>query len=337
MPGTPTKRDRHGADQFRRLRFFRDLFKVLSAGQPLTLEKAAAEMKLLGWTGGAAQISRELNALEQRENGDGESEPLVDRTPGGRAAVVTRAGRHLFERIMELDIAFRKCLRPTPKPPPIVVGLTTTLSTLHFSRVLAQSGWLSEYPDVEVRVQEGNWPQLTHALIQGEVDFAVGPVLPPDQRFASERLYRLKRLLLIPPVHRKLSLLRPSDVTWQDIGDALAGQTLFTLPEGVQPLQDLSPLFDAAPTLRKVELPSYIEILAYVRQGLGAGVCVAGYSQPWERETRLRTLDITQLLGAPIDIYLYVPQKKQAVTVPAKALKEAIKSYRPDPKALYSL
>jgi DNA-binding transcriptional LysR family regulator len=323
-------------DAFRRLRFFRDLVDVLST-DTLTLDGAAGEMKRRGWPGGAAYLSRELNALERQVSEQTTPEALVHRVRGGREARVTDLGQELCKRIDALEKEYRQCLRMKPKPPPVVVGLTTTISTLYFPLVLARSGWLAKYPDIELVIREYEWRELMQQLVRGGVDFAVGPVLPHHERFDRKLLYRVKRVLLFPRKYATLSRLRSPDVGWEELGAALKGKTLFTLPQGAQPRQDLGRLFEVAPVLRRVELSSQVEIIAYVQHGLGVGITSARYSQPWEGDARLSSLDVTHLLEHPTDVYRYIPRKKpHEVREPVSALVDAFEVYASNPKELYA-
>jgi DNA-binding transcriptional LysR family regulator len=74
------------------------------------------------------------------------------------------------------------------------VGLTNSLATTMFPRVLKESDFLARFPTVDLEVVEGEPHELV-GLLQTRVDFAVGPK-DVNNGFQSKPLCRWKRVLL---------------------------------------------------------------------------------------------------------------------------------------------
>lgn len=162
-------------------------------GRPMSLDEIGEHLKTRGFKVGNG-MSREIDDLETKLGGkSARRKMLLTRKKNG--SQLTRAGQQICQevrgvlaRLGELQITVssgRSMVR---------VGLTNTLATNFFPRVLTETTFLANFPKVDLEIVEGEPHELV-GLLNSRVDFAVGPK-DVNNGFASRPLCEWRRVLL---------------------------------------------------------------------------------------------------------------------------------------------
>ncbi|MCA9013501.1 MAG: LysR family transcriptional regulator, partial [Planctomycetaceae bacterium] len=118
---------------------------------------------------------------------------LLSRKKNG--SQLTPAGQQIYQQICGILAGFSELKLAVSSGRSIVrIGLTNTLATNLFPRVLTESSFLRDFPKVDLEIIEGEPHELV-GMLQSRVDFAVGPK-DISNGIESRPLCEWKRVLL---------------------------------------------------------------------------------------------------------------------------------------------
>lgn len=145
----------------------------------------------------------------------------------GRKAVLSEAGTVFLERarriLFEVDDSTRELQDSPALERKITVGAITTLAPYLMPQLLALSR--ARLPHLQVNLREDFRPDLTKAVIDGELDLAIVSLPVKDPRISVEPLFSETLLLVVGKPH---PLASKPDVTIED----LVNQTFILLGTG---------------------------------------------------------------------------------------------------------
>lgn len=145
----------------------------------------------------------------------------------GRKAVLTEAGTVFLERarriLFEVDDSRRELLDSPGLERKITVGAITTLAPYLMPQLLALCQ--TRLPHLQVNLREDFRPDLTKAVLDGELDLAIVSLPVKDPRVSVEPLFSETLLLVVGKPH---PLASKPDVTTEDLVD----QTFILLGSG---------------------------------------------------------------------------------------------------------
>lgn len=235
---------------------------------------------------------------------------LFDRRP--RGMVVTPAGESLLPLARETLTAMESLERAAGHLPDrraeLRIGAGDALGRVLVPRAIGRL--LKEYPEIGVRILEGNSARLLEALGRGDIDLAL-VVSPGIGRPAAG-------LAVEPLLDSPVDLLLPSGSRWKGrdrIGlDRLAGERLVTLHSGSGFRRHIEERFAAAglPFEPEVEVGGFSLVRRYVTAGLGvAPVPAVAF------EIRSRGLSLVRLRMDGIPPISYHRAARAGDTLPA--------------------
>jgi DNA-binding transcriptional LysR family regulator len=169
-----------------------DIFEE-AQGRPLSLIEISQQLKSRGFAVGNG-MTREINDLEAKIGGRANcGKILLNRHKKG--STLTRAGRDIVQQMRKVLQTLGEVQTTVDSGRSVVrVGLTNSLATTMFPRVLRESPFLKSFPGVDLEIVEGEPHELV-GLLQTQVDFAVGP-REVNNGFPSRPLCEWKRVLL---------------------------------------------------------------------------------------------------------------------------------------------
>jgi DNA-binding transcriptional LysR family regulator len=188
----------------------------------------------------------------------------------GRSAVLTHAGERLLAHCEEIlhkmqDARMDLSQLPDLGRPVMRIGAPMTICQHILPGVLRKVQ--QEYPQIGLRVETGDNPQLLGLLLSGKVDVAimVEPERRPDLVFESLFADELRFLML--PEHPWVSA---AEITETDIADA----TFILANKATRTHQLVAAYFRTARVAiqRSIELGSVESIKELVKNGLGIGI-----------------------------------------------------------------
>lgn len=145
----------------------------------------------------------------------------------GRKAVLTEAGAVLLDRarriLFEVADSTRELQDSTALERKITIGAITTLAPYLIPQILAQCQ--KRLPNLQVQLLEDFRPELTRAVIEGELDLAIVSLPVKDPRVSVEPLFSETLLLVVGKPH---PLARKHSVTVED----LVNETFILLGSG---------------------------------------------------------------------------------------------------------
>lgn len=165
----------------------------LNHDSPIGLDDLGEKLKSEGFKVGHG-MSREVDILESKLAGSSaKGKMLLDRKR--RGSQLTASGKQIVEQVYALlnkldDLQSTVSSRRTM----VRIGLTNTLATNFFPRVLEETAFFDEFQGVDIEVAEGERHELG-GLLHSRVDFAVGPK-DVNNGFQSSSLSEWKRVLL---------------------------------------------------------------------------------------------------------------------------------------------
>ena len=173
-------------------------------------------------------------------------------------------------------------------------------------RVLKESKFLEQFPDVEMEIARATWQEFLHGLANDRVKLGMGPAVPPERLPAAvtaETVLTMRRALICHKgSHRHLALRPPGELGLED----LRSETVFVLSG------DAIPLFRMNEVLPRPEsggrwfyVDSISHMYAYVKQGLGVAI---GYEKKYglgESDKALTAIEFPEGLVSPAVICLY--------------------------------
>lgn len=150
--------------------------------------------------------------------------PLFHRTT--RRVVITEAGERLRMRIEHTMGELRDLVREFDdeanlRRGRVALGASPSVAAAFLPRIL--SAFRTARPAIEVRLHDDFYGRALDRLLRQEVDMAVVPFEPDDDRFASERLFSDRFVLAVADSHRF------ADLEAISLGD-IADETLISMP-----------------------------------------------------------------------------------------------------------
>lgn len=188
----------------------------------------------------------------------------------GRRAVLTHAGERLLQHCEEIlhkmqDARMDLSQLPDLNRPGLRIGAPMTVCQHILPGVLRKVQ--EAYPQIGLRVETGDNPQLLTQLLSGKIDLAVmvEPERRPDVVF--EPLFRDEMRFVMPPKHPWTSL---DEITEERLRDT----SLILANKATRTYQLVMGYFRAARITpqRCIELGSIESIKELVKNGLGVGV-----------------------------------------------------------------
>lgn len=177
-----------------------DMLMIIALGDifdehpgPLSLKDIASRLKGRGFPVGNG-MSREINDLEIKLGGKSNCGKIL-LARGRNGSMLTRAGRDIVQQMRTVMQTLSEIQATAESGRSLIrIGLTNSLATNMFPRVLKESAFLTNFPNVDLEIVEGEPHELV-GLLQTRVDFAVGPK-DVNNGFQSKPLCRWKRVLL---------------------------------------------------------------------------------------------------------------------------------------------
>jgi DNA-binding transcriptional LysR family regulator len=262
-------------------------------------------------------MSREIDDLETKLGGkQARRKMLLTRKKNG--SQLTRAGQQICQevrgvlaRLGELQITVssgRSMVR---------IGLTNTLATNFFPRVLAETTFLADFPKVDLEIVEGEPHELV-GLLNSRVDFAVGPK-DVNNGFASRPLCEWRRVLLYSRhVSYQHDFSRtPSAAT---LREWIREENLMVPAPLIIP--KLSQFLKPMTTGRILIVPQAAVRRHWVERGLGLAISYEEKRRVLSLTDPIGTIDLSQELGTT-EMHLYQRPGMQ-LSEPAAFLVDAV-------------
>lgn len=162
-------------------------------GQPLSLTDISERLKGQGFTVGNG-MTREIDDLEAKLGGN-QKPPKKLLNRGRKGSTPTQMFLDIVPQLRAVLGIMDEIQATVDSDRSIVrVGLTNSLATNIFPRVLKETTFLTKYPYADIEIVEGEPHELVN-LLQTRVDFAVGPK-DFNNGFQSRPLCQWKRVLL---------------------------------------------------------------------------------------------------------------------------------------------
>lgn len=288
-------------DQIRRGKTITEVCKLLKVHKTFLYRKIAdLEMKL--WPRGGEQ--------------------LIDRA-SGRAWSTCPAGDsfyHVCRRLLsERDGALQEFHTDQRK---LVVGTTHAILTFFLPRLLSESNFLGRHPEISLEVIQGEWNHLEDRLNSSheQIDLGLGPCVPASARLVqSPPLRKICRGIAVPKRH---SLWGRSAAEFQL--RLLAREVVFYIRSDQEPgsaVERILPTPEAGG--RRVRLPNYADIKAFVMAGLGVGVLYDRMVLPEDKQ-HLYWINASRELGSTTTHLYYPPGGRDSISEQARAFADMV-------------
>ena len=179
-------------DDLRLMSSISDVFEE-NQGNAMSLDELGEKLKSRGFKVGNG-MSREIDDLEAKLDGrQARRKTLLTRKKSG--SQLTRAGQQICEKVRRvLESVGELQMTVSSGRAMVKIGLTNTLATNFFPRVLTETEFLNKFPRVDLEIVEGEPHELAQ-MLHSRVDFAVGPK-DVSNGFESHPLCEWKRVLL---------------------------------------------------------------------------------------------------------------------------------------------
>lgn len=284
-----TEKPRYQQNRLQQLRGF------CLAARTKSISQAAEKLGL-----SQPSVSLQIQALE-RELGTKLFErrgPRITLTHDGQKLM--ELARPLVDAIDSLDVAFSS-LRESPDRG--VVNIAAGGSTIQYLLPPFVEKYTREHPQVDVRLHNVTGKAGLELLREGEVDFAIGPMLdtPPDIKFHPIVTY--EPMLITRPDH---PLAKKKSVTLKDV----ARYPLILPPKNLSTHNVVESVFAEHELAHdvKLEVGGYDVIKRYVELGLGISIvmshCLSGadhlHTVPMRRYFPSRTYGVVLRKGKPL-------------------------------------
>ncbi len=265
-------------------------------------------------------MTREINRLEVRIGGHTNRGKLL-LIRNKNASTMTAAGkeilakmRHILRTIDEVETSVesgRSLIR---------VGLTNSLATNMFPRVLKESFFLTSFPKVDLEIVEGEPHELV-GMLQSRVDFAVGPK-DLTNGFQSTPLCQWKRVLLYNR-NVKYNFDYSLNPPIETLREWLRTEVLLLPATRIIPKIDrfLKPMT----TGTRITVPQAALRRVWVERGLGVAISYEekrSVSNLGDPTGSLGSIDLSSVLGTT-EMHLYQRQDQEP-TAATKALIDSI-------------
>ncbi|MCA9084604.1 MAG: LysR family transcriptional regulator [Planctomycetaceae bacterium] len=280
-------------------------------GEPMPLGELWRRLKDRGFRMGNG-MSREMDDLERKVSGaKSKGKSLLVRgrkgsqlTPAG--AIICESFRTIVEQISELQVNVR-----TPRPT-VRIGLTNSLTTNMFPRVLQETNFFERFPDVDLEFVEAEPHQLT-GLLQSKVDFAVGPKDVTDGH-PSHALCEWKRVLMYSR-HQNYVHDFSQPCSLETLREWLRDECVMVPSSMVIPRleQFLKPMRKG----RLMRVPQAAVRRVWVERGLGVAIShEEKRTSDWNES--IGTIDLSEKLGTA-EMHLY-QHRRRKLSPPARDL-----------------
>ncbi len=287
-------------------------------GRPISLTEIASRLKGRNFAVGNG-MTRELNDLETKLGGKQNcGKILLNRQK--RGSTLTRAGLDIVQQMRIVLQNLGELQTSVDSGRSVVrIGLTNSLATNMFPRVLKESSFLTNFPNVDLDIVEGDPHELV-GLLQTRVDFAVGPK-DVNNGFHSKALCRWRRVLLYS---RKVSYKNDfsRQVSISTLQEWLRHETVLIPAPRIIPQVDsfLKPML----TGRRVIVPQAALRRIWVERGIGLAISYEEKRGSIIPNDPIGSIDLSSELGTT-EMHLYQRQD-QKMSAAAAALMEAVYS-----------
>ncbi|MCA9051675.1 MAG: LysR family transcriptional regulator [Planctomycetaceae bacterium] len=287
-------------------------------GEGLSLDELGERLKRRGFRVGNG-MSREIDDLETKLGGPkSRRNTLLNRRKNGSR--LTRMGETICHQLRVLlkgleEIHTGVCGGRTI----IRIGLTNSLTTNFFPRVLRESAFLDTFRDVDLEFVEGEPHELV-GLLQSRVDFAVGPK-DVTNGADSIPLCEWKRVLLYSR-HHKYRHDFSGRVTTVTLREWLRDENVIVPASLIIPRLDdfLRPMVSG----RLMIVPQAAVRRMWVERGLGVAISHEEKRVRPNPDDPIGTIDLSEELGTT-EMHLYL-RPVHRLSPPAQFLVDAIVS-----------
>ena len=209
----------------------RDVVAIVEHG---SLRAAAQRLGLAqpALTRSIRELERELGASLFERHAHGMKLTVMGEAFIRRARAVQAEIRHSHEEIDQLKGIMTG---------QVSIGLSMASSIVFLPSVMAP--FLKRFPGVRLKITEGLFPELRHKIVEGDVDFYVGPIVeqPQPRELVVEELIESERIVLGRighPLQGVRSLAELVSARWVGISIAATG---VVEPRGIFKLHGLPP------------------------------------------------------------------------------------------------
>lgn len=230
-----------------------EIFATVARARSFT--KAAGELLL-----SQPVISRTIGELENKLRA-----PLLARTT--RSVELTEAGVEFLEVATEILDSYHRGLArfasyQAGDRRQVTVALLPSIAAVVVPRAL--SGYLGEYPDVQVRLADGTNEQVLALLRAGEADLAITEVSPASAGLRIEHLLDDPFVAVVPQGHR---LAKRKELSWADF----AGESFiaFSQDSSIRRLADIGLAHSGVEPRQQLETRTVATAGGMIAAGLG--------------------------------------------------------------------
>ena len=289
----------------------------LNHGVALRLDELCEKLKSAGFTVGHG-MSREVDILESKLAGiQAKGKTLLTRTKKG--SQLTAAGKQICQQVcavldnlddLETTVSSSRIM--------VRVGLTNTLATNFFPRVLEETAFFDVFQGVDIELSEGE-PHELSGLLHSRVDFAVGPK-DVTNGFQSRSLCEWKRVLLF---NRRKTYRHDysKQISLPTIREWIRDERLMVPAPLIIPKlgQFLKPMTKNGSLMI---IPQAAVRRSWVERGLGIAISYEEKRAVVSTDDPIGTIDLSQVLGTT-EMHLY-QRPGTELSEPAAFLVDAI-------------
>ena len=231
-------------------------------------------------------VSHQIKLLED------ELDIRIFERSGKKLTGLTPAGHAIFEHVNDLLNSARnikQAAREFSKSSRGSLTIATTHTQAQFILPSILQRFSHKYPQIELRVHQGNPRSMGKLAANSQVDFVIASeVIDERNELITIPAYRWNRFIVVPPDHE---LTRLEQITLQD----LTRYPILTYMLGLTGRSQLDKAFDEAELEPKVAFTATNSdvIKTYVRLGLGAGIVAEMACR--DEETDLCYIDASHL------------------------------------------
>lgn len=294
-----------------------DLFAA-HPNKGISLQDMQAQLKEKGFPVGNG-MSRELDDIESKIGGPESCGSLL-LVRSKRGSKLTPRGLQIVNQFREVVERLNQIDETVASPRTVVrIGLTNSLATNLFPRVLKETEFLKEHPEVDLEIVEAEPHELVN-LLRDHVDFAVGPQ-EANNGFKSELLCVWKRVLLYNRTVTYSNRFH-SSVDVETLREWLRHEVVLTPATPVIP-KIHSFLKSMKKTGRRIVVPQAALRRRWVELGIGLAI---SYEEAYPGDSGVNdvisSIDLSKVLGTTA-MHLYFDEKRK-MSDAAKALKASI-------------
>jgi DNA-binding transcriptional LysR family regulator len=267
-------------------------------GKSMSLDELGEALKTRGFKVGKGMV-RVIDDLEFKLGGKSAvRKMLLSRKKNG--SQMTSAGRQMHQQVRGVLASFDELQLTVDSGRSLVrIGLTNTLATNLFPRVLTETSFFKAFPKVDLEIVEGEPHELV-GMLQSRVDFAVGPK-DVNNGFESRPLCEWKRVLLYSrnvKYHHDFSMTASVETIREWIREEnLMIPAPLIIPKLSQFLRPMS-------SGRIIIVPQAAVRRLWVERGLGIAVSYEEKRRLSSPTDSIGTIDLSKVLGTT-EMHLY--------------------------------